>query len=88
MTQNLSLTEKNVSTLWQLKQGQCCVILDFKDTLDPRYKVRVLELGFRPQTEVTCIKAPAFGAPKVYQISKSVFSLEDSIGTCINVAIR
>jgi len=87
MTQNPSPTEKKVSTLWDLKKGQSCVLLDFKETFDPRYKLRVLELGFRPQVKVTCIKAPAFGAPKVYQISNSAFSLEDSIAKDIKVAI-
>ena len=59
--------------------------MDFDDAMDPRYKERVLELGFRPKTKVTCLKSSSFGAPKVYQVSNSVFSLEDSIASLIYV---
>ncbi len=73
--------------LWQLKAGQRCRIIGFDEKLDPRYQERVLELGFRPQTLVQCLRASALGAPRVYRVSSSVFSLEDSIASCIQVEL-
>lgn len=84
----MNINHSNTSTLWELRQGQSCVLLNFNDALDVQYKERILELGFRPKTIIRCLKTPSFGAPKVYQISNSVFSLEDSIASCINVAIQ
>lgn len=75
----------HATSLWELKKGQSCVLIGFSDALDNRYKERILELGFRPKTTIRCLKTPSFGAPKVYQISNSVFSLEDSIASCIHV---
>lgn len=79
--------DNNTLSLWQLKKGQSCVLLDFDEALDPRYKARVIELGFRPKTHILCVKAPGLGAPKVYQINNSVFSLENSIAAYINVVL-
>lgn len=75
----------NTTTLWDLKKGQSCELVDFNKALDSRYQERILELGFRPKTTIRCLKTPSFGAPKVYQISNSVFSLEDTIASFINV---
>jgi len=75
------------TTLWQLKAGQLCRIIGLDNKLDPRYQERVLELGFRPHTEVECLRSSALGAPKVYRVSSSVFSLEDSIASCIQVEV-
>jgi Fe2+ transport system protein FeoA len=76
-------TKLSNSTLWQLKSGESCLLVGFDDSLDPKYKERVSELGFRPKTKVSCLKSPSFGAPKVYQVSNSVFSLEESVASGI-----
>lgn len=73
------------TNLWQLKAGQSCRIIGLDSKLDPRYQERVLELGFRPHTKVQCLRSSAFGAPKVYRVSSSVFSLDDSIAACIQI---
>ena len=73
----------NISNLWNLKSGQSATITGFDAKLDTRYRHRVEELGFRPNAKVSCLKAPAFGAPKVYRINNSVFSLEDTIASLL-----
>ena len=73
----------NISSLWSLKSGQSAKITGFDAKLDDRYRNRVEELGFRTDATVSCIKAPAFGAPKVYRINNSVFSLEDTIASLL-----
>ncbi len=75
-----TLTIKN---LWHLDSGQSARMTGFDEKLDPRYRDRVEQLGFRPSVKVSCIKAPAFGAPKVYRVNNSVFSLEDSIASMV-----
>ena len=82
------ITKHSTTTLWQLKNGQSCIIEGFDECLDPQYKDRVSELGFRPKTKVSCLKSPSFGAPKVYQVSNSVFSLEESIASGIFISIN
>ena len=73
------------TNLWQLNAGESCRIVGLDSKLDPRYQERVLELGFRPHTLVQCLRSSSFGAPKVYRVSSSVFSLDDSIAACIQV---
>ena len=82
----MSQTSKQ-NTLWDLKKGQSGILTGFDEKLDSRYQDRVLELGFRPNTKISCLKNSAFGAPRVYQVNNSVFSLEDSIASCILVDI-
>lgn len=73
----------NIKNLWHLKTGQSATLTGFDAKLDPRYRDRVEELGFRANAEVSCVKAPAFGAPKVYRINNSVFSLEHTIASLL-----
>jgi Fe2+ transport system protein FeoA len=44
-----------------------------------------MELGFHPGELVSCMQAPALGAPKVYRVANTVFSLDDQIATHIRV---
>jgi Fe2+ transport system protein FeoA len=78
-------TAEQKQSLWALKKGQRCTLLGFDEAMDARYKERVFELGFRPKTEVMCLKTSAFGAPRVYQVNNSVFSLEDTVANHILV---
>jgi Fe2+ transport system protein FeoA len=82
----LSMNDINSENLWNLNSGQTARLIGFAKNLDPRYRERIEELGFRPNTEVSCIKAPAFGAPKVYRVNNSVFCLEDSIAALLVTA--
>jgi Fe2+ transport system protein FeoA len=45
-----------------------------------------MEFGFHPGESVICLQSPSFGAPKVYQVSNTVFSLDDEVAA--HVAVR
>jgi Fe2+ transport system protein FeoA len=65
--------------LWNLTRGQAGVIEDFDASLPEIYRNRLMELGFHPGERVTCLQAPALGAPRVYRVANSTFSLDDDI---------
>ncbi|WP_439107150.1 FeoA family protein [Congregibacter sp.] len=72
-------------SLWTLTRGQCGAIDSFDDTLQDEYRIRLMELGFHPGEVVSCLQAPALGAPKVYRVANTVFSLDDQIATHVRV---
>ena len=75
-------------TLWSLRAGERCEILGYDDALAEPYKIRLMEFGFHPGESVTCLQSPAFGAPKVYQVSNTVFSLDDEVASHVAVQLR
>ena len=75
-------------SLWALKAGQRCEILEFDHALADAYRLRLMEFGFHPGESVTCLHAPAFGAPKVYRVSNSVFSLDDDVAAHVRVKLH
>jgi Fe2+ transport system protein FeoA len=75
-------------SLWCLKAGDQCEILGYDDALDEKYRVRLMEFGFHPGESVTCLQAPAFGAPKVYRVSNTIFSLDDEVATHVQVKLN
>ena len=74
-------------TLWSLKAGDECEILDYDDAIAEPYKVRLLEFGFHPGERVACLQSPAFGAPKVYRVSNTIFSLDDEVAAHVRVKL-
>lgn len=66
-------------TLWTLRKGQRGVISGFDQRLQPAYRVRLAEVGFHPGETVRCMLSPAFGAPKVYRVSNTMFSLDEDV---------
>jgi Fe2+ transport system protein FeoA len=72
-------------TLWSLKAGERCEILAYDDALAPKYRVRLMEFGFHPGESVTCLQAPALGAPRVYRVSNTIFSLDDEVAAHVRV---
>lgn len=74
-------------SLWSLKAGDRCEILGYDDALAEKYKIRLMEFGFHPGECVTCLQSPSFGAPKVYQVSNTVFSLDDEVATHVSVRL-
>ena len=72
------------SSLWQLKRGESCVITGFDDAIQPRYKTRLTELGFRPGADIHCTVAPRLGAPKLYRVASAVYSLEKQIAELVS----
>jgi Fe2+ transport system protein FeoA len=72
-----------VESLWQLSRGQTAVVKGFTQSLTEAYRVRLVELGFRPGAAIACTMAPKLGAPKLYRVDNAVYSLEQKIAECI-----
>ena len=47
----------------------------------------MMELGFHPGETVFCVHAPALGAPKVFRVSNTMFSLDDEVAAHITVTL-
>lgn len=75
-------------SLWSLHSGDVCEILGYDDALAEPYRVRLMELGFHPGESVACLQSPSFGAPKVYRVSNTVFSLDDEVAAHVQVKCR
>ncbi len=75
-------------TLWSLQAGDHCEIVGYDDALADKYRVRLMEFGFHPGESVACLQAPAFGAPKVYRVSNTIFSLDDEVASHIRVRLN
>lgn len=74
-------------SLWSLNAGDRCEILGYDDALAEKYRIRLMEFGFHPGEFVTCLQSPSFGAPKVYQVSNTVFSLDDEVAAHVSVRL-
>lgn len=75
-------------SLWTLARGQQGSIDHFDDGLEEPYRIRLLELGFHPGEIVSCLHAPALGAPHVFSIANSTFSLDDQVARFIYVNMQ
>jgi Fe2+ transport system protein FeoA len=75
------------SSLWTLKAGERCEILGYDDALDDKYRIRLMEFGFHPGESVVCVQVLAFGAPKVYRVSNTIFSLDDEVAAHVRVRL-
>ena len=74
-------------TLWSLKTGERCEILCFDDALADKYRIRLMEFGFHPGESVSCVQSLAFGAPKVYRVSNTIYSLDDEVASHVQVRL-
>ena len=72
-------------TLWTLAKGQCGAIDRFDEGLQEHYRIRLMELGFHPGEQVRCLHAPALGAPRVYRVANTTFSLDDEVASRVIV---
>jgi Fe2+ transport system protein FeoA len=75
-------------TLWSLKSGDRCEILGYDQALDEKYRIRLMEFGFHPGESVSCLQSVGFGAPKVYRVSNTVYSLDDEVATHVLVRMN
>lgn len=75
------------TSLWSLGAGDQGQITGFDDALAENYRVRLMELGFHPGEIVACLQAPALGAPKVFRVANTVFSLDDEVAAHIRVEL-
>jgi len=74
-------------SLWSLKAGDKGRITGYGDALAENYRVRMMELGFHPGEVVYCLQAPSLGAPKVYRVANTIFSLDDEVAAYIDVSV-
>ena len=77
---------QTVKALWDLRSGETATVTGFDDALSESYQGRIMEFGFQPGTPVQCLLTPGFGAPRVYAISNSVFSLDREIARSVYVS--
>jgi Fe2+ transport system protein FeoA len=73
-------------TLWDLQQGATATVDSFGAALQGDYRIRLSELGFHPGEQIACVLSPNLGAPKLYRVNNTVYSLDDSVATLINLA--
>lgn len=77
---------QTVTALWDLRSGETAWVTGFDAALSASYQGRMMEFGFQPGTRVQCQITPGFGAPRVYAISNSVFSLDREIARSVYVS--
>ena len=75
-------------TLWSLQAGDRCRILGYDGVLADAYRIRLMEFGFHPGEVVSCLQSPAFGAPKVYRVNNTVYSLDDEVASHVQVRLE
>lgn len=73
-------------TLWDFAKGERGIVKGFKETLDESYCLRLMELGFHPGEQVTCVQSPNLGAPRLYRVHNTVYSLDDQIARLVLAA--
>lgn len=72
-------------SLWTLTRGQSGAIDRFDEGLQENYRIRLMELGFHPGERVSCVHAPALGAPRVFRVANTTFSLDDEVARFVLV---
>ena len=66
-------------TLWTLRQGRSGVVSHLSSKLSEALATRLTDLGFRTGQRVHCIHQPGFGAPRVYRVNGSTYSLDNQL---------
>jgi Fe2+ transport system protein FeoA len=74
------------TTLWNLRAGESCEILGYDEGLAEAYRVRLMEFGFHAGERVVCLQSPAFGAPRVFRVNNTVYSLDDEVACHVLVS--
>jgi Fe2+ transport system protein FeoA len=77
--------KKSSTSLWSLQAGERCRIQGYDESLAENYRIRMMELGFHPGEIVSCVQSPGLGAPKVFRVSNTMFSLDDEVAAHISV---
>jgi Fe2+ transport system protein FeoA len=68
-----------------MSRGKSCVVTGFDEKIKSNIRMRLEELGFRKGAVVTCSMAPSLGAPKLYQVANSVYSLEQPLAELVQI---
>lgn len=74
--------------LWDMAEGEVAEIASFSSDLADEFRRRLQEVGFLPGGEVSCVLATELGAPRLYSIYNSVFSLDHAIAEHVHVNVR
>lgn len=72
-------------TLWDLTQGTTATVRAFAANMAASHRTRLSDLGFYPGELITCVMAPSLGAPKLYRVNNTVYSLDDSTASMIEI---
>jgi Fe2+ transport system protein FeoA len=75
------------ATLWDLPVDQPCEVNGFDEDMPEAFRVRLMEFGFHPGESVVCLQTPALGAPRVYRVSNTVYSLDREIAKRVYVSL-
>ena len=73
-------------TLWDMRKGESRTVQGFESELDESYSLRLMELGFHPGESVTCMQTPSMGAPRLYLVHNTIYSLDDHIARLVLAA--
>ena len=76
---------KKLRSLLDLKVDEEGQIDSFSAHLSHDYTIRLRELGFREGEFVKCLRSPPLGAPRIFLICGSVFSMETKIAQGIKL---
>ncbi len=68
-----------------MRRGESRVIDSFDQSLSENYRKRLVELGFQPGAQVACVVAPRLGAPKLFRVASTVYSLERQIARLVRL---
>lgn len=72
--------------LWSLAPGAAARVAGHRAGLNEAWRQRLAEMGFHPGEVVTCVRRPALGAPRLYRVSNSVFSLDRALASQILIS--
>ena len=72
-------------TLWDLSQGSSAEVSHYHPSVEENYQTRLSELGFHPGETISCVLSPRLGAPKLYRVNNTIYSLDDSIASLIEI---
>ena len=73
-------------TLWDFAKGERGIVQGFNEALEESYCLRLMELGFQPGEQVTCVQSPNLGAPRLYRVNNTIYSLDDQIASLVLTA--
>lgn len=71
-------------SVWTLKTGESGRIKGFDSSLEEGYRQRLIDLGFLGE-QVRCLFVTGLGAPRLYQVRCSVYSLDEQIARQIEM---
>ncbi len=87
MRQPIANKSDSNGSLWDLPLGKKCRIEGFRGGLEKNYRTRLRDLGFHQGEIVTCVMTPRLGAPRLYRVHNTVYSMDDQVARQIQTTI-